>query len=181
MYALFKQKNEPIFSAFGSAVVNNQESKTRWKHVYVQSKSVETKLAPGDRFLYCKRRTLITRPPSLISIANIVLGACSESVTAYQEEHDVLEACKESEFVKTNIKGYQNEWFRYCYFEFNKPTYIKPHQKVIVKKKVCKHRDNLRGSHIHILTYTPSRYMYNAQLQCHVFDYYIVDDNIIII
>ena len=48
----FIQKNEPIFSALGSAV-NNQKSKN-WRSVYVQSKSVKTELAPGGNFLYCK-------------------------------------------------------------------------------------------------------------------------------
>ena len=71
-----------------------------------------------------------------LNMHKIVIGARSELVYAYWEEYDVKQKCKESEFVKNNIIGYQMEWIRYGYFEFNKQAYIKPHQKVVVKKKV---------------------------------------------
>ena len=140
------QKSQPKFSALGSAVINKRNNPSRtWKSVFVQSKSVNTQLNAGTKFLYCE--CLIHQSYNysryLIPTSLCYIGACSELVTAYTEEYNVRKGCKESEFVKCNIPGYRTEWIRYGYFEFNKPAYIKPHQKVIVKKKVgCMYTNN---------------------------------------
>ena len=134
----FTQKNEPKFSDLGSAVkINEYDPSKTWKSVYVQIKSVSTELNvdTDNYFLYCE---CILHYSQIIQHHQYVIGAYSELVTAYSEEYDVLKACKESEFVECNIPGYHTEWICYGYFEFNKPAYIKPHQKVIVKKKVGK-------------------------------------------
>ena len=64
-------------------------------------------------------------------------GAHSKDVTstAFWKMYDVSESCKESEFAKRIISI---EWSRYCYFEFTKAEYIKPHQHIIVLMKVRK-------------------------------------------
>ena len=131
------QKNEPKYSALGSAV-NNQSNKT-WSSVYVQSKSFEATLVAGTNFLYCEyfvQQNFDNHSHLSSTIIIIFIGAYSEFVTVYCEEYDVKNVCKESEFVKSNIRGHRTEWIRYSYFEFTRHVYIKPHQKVIVKKKV---------------------------------------------
>ena len=57
----------------------------------------------------------------------------SKVVTAYSRMFDVTASSKE---IKQIITHHKLEWIRYGYFEFTKPEYIKPHQRVIAMKQV---------------------------------------------
>ena len=65
-------------------------------------------------------------------------GAFSKDITAtaFWKMYDVSKKCKESEFAEKKIPRYTADWSRYCYFEFTKAEFIKPHQHIIVLMKV---------------------------------------------
>lgn len=71
-------------------------------------------------------------------------GVRSEVLTAYSEEYEVTQPCKELEFLMENIPGYRNEWIRYIYFEFTKAEFIKSYQNIIMKKKVPVRRSSIK-------------------------------------
>ena len=66
------------------------------------------------------------------------IGACSKDITSttFWKVYDVSLKCKETDFAENNIPKYTPEWSCYCYFEFTKAEYIKPHQHIIVLMKV---------------------------------------------
>ena len=68
----------------------------------------------------------------------LLIGARSKVITTtvFKKIFDIPEECTESTFLKLKISGYTAEWIRYGYFEFTKPEYVTPSQRIIVKKKV---------------------------------------------
>ena len=65
----------------------------------------------------------------------IIKGARSKVLIVYSELYGVTETCKQDTFTKEKNLAYRKEWIHYGYFEFTKPEYIQPHQRIVVMKK----------------------------------------------
>ena len=124
---------EPEYSTFCSVVKDKVQV---LKGLYIQSKSVHTRLCDGTKFLYCEWHYRYYINLGKIDCSNNLLGAQSKVITTYCREYEIIVAHRELDFVKEMVPGFRIEWIRYCYFEFTKEAFIKPHQRIIVKKQV---------------------------------------------